>query len=107
MQTSMTYPWSPGTRSRPAAESTCPPHAWITVGNLTSCSRCGQIDWTSSAPNLLPLALVSARALPDLWEPTPGETPTETAARMDAAADITDELLDEIAADLADWRAAA
>lgn len=79
MQTSMTYPWNPGTRSRPAAEST----------------------------NLLPLALVSARALPALWVPAPGETPTETAARWDAARHILDDLLDEIAAELADWGAAA
>ncbi|WP_157080295.1 hypothetical protein [Thermobifida cellulosilytica] len=99
MQTSMTYPWNPGTRSRPAAESTCPPHAWITVGTLTSCSRCGQIDWTSSAPRLLPLALVSARALPDLWVAAPGETPAETAARWDAARHILDDLLDEVAAE--------
>ena len=59
------------------------------------------------APNLLALALVSARALPALWVPAPGETPTETAARWDAARHILDDLLDEIAADLADWRAAA
>lgn len=104
MQTSMTDP-----AAAPPAPTAggCPPHAWITVGNLTSCSRCGQIDWTSAAPNLLPLALVSARALPDLWVPAPGETPTETAARWDAARHILDDLLDEIADDLADWRAAA
>lgn len=59
------------------------------------------------APNLTALALVSARALPALWVPAPGETPTETAARWDAARHILDDLLDEIAADLADWRAAA
>lgn len=69
MQTSMTYPWNPGTRSRPAAEST----------------------------NLLPLAQVVARALPDLWVPAPGETPAETAARQDAARHILDDLLDEVA----------
>lgn len=52
------------------------------------------------APNLLPLALVVARALPDLWVAAPGETPTETAARWDAAADITDDLLEEAAFEL-------
>lgn len=82
MQTSMTY-------SAPAADLFAP-----------TASRCGQIDWTSSAPNLLPLALVSARALPDLWVPAPGETPTETAARQDAARHILDDLLDEVAAEL-------
>mgnify|MGYP001304111253 FL=1 len=97
---SMTYPWNPGTRSRPAAESTCPPHAWITVGTLTSCSRCGLIDWSSSAPRLLPLALVISRTLPSLWVATPGETAAEAAARMDAAAYITDDLLEEAAVEL-------
>lgn len=41
MQTSMTH-------LNPAVEEAagqCPPHAWITVGTTTSCSRCGQIRW--------------------------------------------------------------
>jgi len=44
MQTSMTYP---APAAAPSAGQ-CPPHAWITVGNLTSCSRCGTIDWSAA-----------------------------------------------------------
>lgn len=76
-----------------ANTTTCPPHAWITVGTLTSCSRCGTIDWTSSAPRLLPLARVIGQTLPSLWVATPGETAVEAAARIDAALDIVDDLL--------------
>lgn len=97
MQTSMTDPAA----APPAPTAGCPPHAWITVGTLTSCSRCGTVRW--GAAHLLPLALVSARALPALWVPAPGETPTETAARWDAARHILDDLLDEIADELAEW----
>lgn len=104
MQTSMTY--SAPAAAPPAPTAGCPPHAWITVGTLTSCSRCGTVRW-GAAPNLMALALVSARALPDLWVPAPGETPTETAARWDAARHILDDLLDEIAADLAEWERGA
>lgn len=41
MQTSMTYP---APAAAPSAGQ-CPPHAWITVGTTTSCSRCGTIRW--------------------------------------------------------------
>ena len=50
--------------------------------------------------HLLPLALIVARALPDLWSPHPGETPTEAAARQDAALHILDDLLNEVATEL-------
>lgn len=42
MQTSMTYP---APTAAPVTDDRCPPHAWITVGTTTSCSRCGQIRW--------------------------------------------------------------
>lgn len=42
MQTSMTYP---APTAAPVTDDRCPPHAWITVGTTTSCSRCGTIRW--------------------------------------------------------------
>src|SRR5690606_40034393 len=39
MQTSMTH-LNPAVGE---AAGRCPPHAWITLGTTTSCSRCGQI----------------------------------------------------------------
>lgn len=47
MPTSMTYP---APTAAPVTDDRCPPHAWITVGNLTSCSRCGTIDWSAAIP---------------------------------------------------------
>lgn len=63
MQTSMTY-------SAPAAAPSagqCPPHAWITVGTTTSCSRCGTIDW-SAAMTRDYSALNAGR--PAVWDPS-------------------------------------
>ena len=41
MQTSMTH-LNPAVGE---AAGQCPPHAWITLGTTTSCSRCGTIRW--------------------------------------------------------------
>lgn len=63
MQTSMTH-LNPAVGE---AAGQCPPHAWITLGTTTSCSRCGTIDW-SAAMTRDYSALNAGR--PAVWDPS-------------------------------------